>query len=208
RRARRLRRVRVQLAQRNRVTVWYLMRASGVVSLLLLTGVFVLGIATTKRWRTRRMPGFAAVALHRSISLLSVVFLAVHVITAAVDPYAVVSVASVFVPFVAGRSAFWVGLGALSLDLVVALIVSSLLRSHLSPRLWRGVHWLAYAAWPLALAHGVGMGTDNGTIWLQAIAAACVGAVLALVGWRLGERARGPKRLGRRPVPRLAEDLQ
>ena len=101
-----------------------------------------------------------------------------------------------------------VGLGALSLDLVVALIVSSLIRSHLSPRLWRGVHWLAYAAWPLALAHGVGMGSDNGTIWLQAIAAACVGAVLALVGWRQGERARGPKRLERRPVPRLAEDLQ
>ncbi len=188
--------------------IWYVMRGSGVVSLLLLTGVVGLGIATSRRWSPKRTPRFVTAGLHRSIALLAVVFVALHVLSAVFDPYAVVGVAAVFVPFVAGRSAFWVGLGALSLDLVVALIVSSLLRSHLSPRLWRGVHWLAYAAWPLALAHGVGMGSDNGTIWLQAIAAGCVGAVLALVGWRLGERARGPKRLERRPVPRLAEDLQ
>ena len=66
--------------------VWYLMRASGVVSLLLLTAVFVLGIATTSRVRTRSLPGFAAVSLHRSVALLSVVFLGVHVLTAVADP--------------------------------------------------------------------------------------------------------------------------
>ena len=93
--------------------VWYLMRASGIVTLILLTGVFVLGIATTSRWRGRRLPGFAALSLHRSISLLSVVFLGVHIGTALVDPYAAVGVAALVVPFVAGKSALWVGFGAL-----------------------------------------------------------------------------------------------
>jgi sulfoxide reductase heme-binding subunit YedZ len=180
--------------------VWYLMRATGVVSLILLTAVFVLGIATTNRWRARRLPGFAALGLHRSISLLSVVFLGVHVVTAVVDPYAVVGVAAVVVPFVAGRSAFWVGLGALSLDLTLALILTSLLRSRLSLRVWRGVHWAAYLSWPIAVVHSLGAGSDTGTSWLRAIAGCCVAAVAAAVVWRL-RRANGPaKRLETRPA--------
>jgi sulfoxide reductase heme-binding subunit YedZ len=179
---------------------WYLMRASGVVTLVLLTAVFVLGIATTTRWRARRLPSFAAVSLHRSISLLAVVFLGVHIVTALVDPYAAVGPAAVVVPFVAGKSAFWVGLGAVSLDLTLALIVTSLVRRHLSLRVWRGVHWAAYLSWPLALGHSLGLGSDTGTLWLRAIAAGCVAAVLAAVAWRL-RRASGPvKRLDPRGV--------
>jgi sulfoxide reductase heme-binding subunit YedZ len=180
---------------------WYLMRASGVVTLVLLTAVFVLGIATTTRWRARRLPSFAAVSLHRSISLLAVVFLGIHIVTALVDPYAAVGSAAVVVPFIAGKSAFWVGLGAVSLVLTLALIVTSLLRRHLSLRVWRGVHWAAYLSWPLALGHSLGMGSDTGTLWLRAIAAGCVAAVLAAVAWRL-RRASGPvKRLEPRGVP-------
>ena len=109
---------------------WYLMRGSGIVSLLLFTAVVVLGIATVKRWRPGRLPRFVTPSLHRSISLLAVLFLGVHIATAVIDPYAMVGIAAVFVPFVAGKSAFWVGLGALSLDLIAVLIVSSLLRRH------------------------------------------------------------------------------
>jgi sulfoxide reductase heme-binding subunit YedZ len=179
---------------------WYLMRATGVVTLILLTGVFVLGIATTNRWRAQRLPGFAALSLHRSISLLSVVFLGTHVATALIDPYAVVGMAAVVVPFVAGRGAFWVGLGALSLDLTFALIVTSLLRRHLGPRLWRGVHWVAYLSWPLALVHSLGIGSDTGTVWLRAIAGACVGLVVTSVAWRLTRAGNAAKHLEPQPA--------
>ena len=172
---------------------WYLMRASGVVTLVLLTAVFLLGIATTTRWRTRRLPSFAAASLHRSISLLAVVCLGVHIVTALVDPYAAAGAAAVVVPFVAGKTALWVGLGAVSLDLALALIVTSLVRRHLSLRVWRGVHWAAYLSWPLALGHSLGMGSDTGTLWLRAVAAGCVAAVLAAVAWRL-RRANGPEK--------------
>jgi methionine sulfoxide reductase heme-binding subunit len=180
--------------------IWYLMRASGIVTLILLTGVFVLGIATTNRWRPRRLPGFAALGLHRSISLLSVVFLGIHVLTAVVDPYAAVGVAAVVFPFVAGRSAFWAGLGALSLDLTLALIVTSLLRRRLSLRVWRGIHWVAYLSWPLALAHSLGAGSDTGTLWLRVIAGGCVGLVVAAVFWRLRGTDGATKHLEPRPA--------
>jgi methionine sulfoxide reductase heme-binding subunit len=179
---------------------WYLMRASGVVSLLLLTVVFVLGIATVRHWRPPRLPGFATVGLHRSVSLLAVVFLSAHVVTAIVDPYAAVGPAAVVVPFVAGRSAFWVGMGALSLDLTAALIVTSLVRARLGFRGWRAVHRLAYLSWPLAIGHSLGVGSDSGTLWLQALAVGCVSAVVAAVGWRLRRAGRGTKHLEAQPV--------
>jgi methionine sulfoxide reductase heme-binding subunit len=179
--------------------VWYLLRATGVVSLVLLTAVLVLGIATFRRYRPARTPRFVTAEVHRALALLSVVFVGAHVLTAVVDPYAIVGVSAVVVPFVAGRSAFWVGLGALSLDVTAALIVSSLLRARLSPRVWRDVHRLAYLAWPLALAHSFGTGTDASSLWLDAIGAGCVVAVAASLLWRAA--APGAKHLDRRPVP-------
>jgi methionine sulfoxide reductase heme-binding subunit len=179
---------------------WYLMRSSGIVSLVLLTIVVVLGIATFNRWRPARLPRFVTAGLHRTISLLSVVFLAVHVVTAVADPYASLGVAAVLVPFVAGKSALEVGLGALSVDALVALIVSSLLRARITPRAWRSIHRLAYLAWPLALAHAFGMGTDASSAWLEAVGAVCIAAVAGSLAWRVGA-ARDPKRLEPRAVP-------
>ena len=141
--------------------VWYLMRASGVVSLLLLTAVSALGVATASRLRPGRAPRFVTLGLHRNIALMAVVFLTVHVLTAIIDPQASVRAVAAVVPMPSDRYALWLGLGALALDLVIALVVTSLLRQRLAPRVWRTLHFLAYLAWPVALLHGAGMGTDS-----------------------------------------------
>ena len=186
---------------------WYLMRGSGVTTLLLLTSVVVLGIATTKHAQLGRLPRFATLALHRSISLLSVVFLAIHIATAIVDPYAAVRVVQVVLPAPVGPYPLWLGLGALSLDVLGAVIVTSLLRNRLGLKTWKTVHWLAYASWPLAFAHSLGIGSDRHTGWFLAIAITCAGVVAAAVMWRVAERARPlPKHLGAplRPVGKQA----
>ena len=182
---------------------WYVMRGSGVVSLILLTGVVVLGILTTNRAQLGQLPRFVTLGLHRSISLLSVVFLAIHVVTAIVDPYAAVSVVQVVLPVPTSGYAFWLGLGALSLDVVAAVIVTSLLRQRLSRRVWKAVHWVSYASWPLAFAHSLGMGTDAGSGWFLAVAVTCTAAIAGATVWRLVEAGRAlPKSLGSplRPV--------
>ena len=184
---------------------WYLMRGSGVVALILLTVVAVLGIATTKHTQLRPLPRFATLALHRSVSLLSVVFLAIHIVTAIVDPYAAVRVVQIVLPFPSGAYPVWLGIGALSLDIVAAVIVTSLLRSHLSRRVWKGVHWLSYASWPLAFAHGLGIGTDARTLWYLAVSLACLAAVVTATAIRLvAEDVRRPKHLGS-PLQSLGE---
>ncbi|MCW2974796.1 MAG: hypothetical protein JWM06_77 [Actinomycetia bacterium] len=182
---------------------WYLMRGSGVMALILLTGVVVLGIATSKHAQLGRLPRFATPALHRSISLLSVVFLAIHVVTSIIDPYAAVRLAQIVLPLPLGPYPLWLGLGALSLDVLAAVIVTSLLRQRLSRRVWKSVHWLSYASWPVALAHSVGMGSDATSLWFLGVAVACTAAIGAATVWRLAGSGQAlPKYLGSplRPV--------
>jgi predicted ferric reductase len=168
--------------------LWYLMRGTGFVALILLTMTMVFGIAGVRRWSGRGWPRAAVALIHRNAALLAVVFLAIHITTAATDPYVSVSWLSAVVPFVSRWSTFWVGLGALALDVMVALVVTSLLRTRMSHRSWRAVHWIAYAAWPLAVAHGLGSGTDSTTGWARVVYVVAVVAVVAAVTWRLRHR--------------------
>jgi sulfoxide reductase heme-binding subunit YedZ len=161
------------------------MRATGTVSLLLLTLVVALGIATATRLRPRGTPQYVTTTVHRNVALLAVVFLGVHVVSAVVDPDAAVQLTAVLVPFTSHWSPFWVGLGAVAVDLVAALVVTSLLRRRLPHGLWRGIHWAAYAAWPLALLHGLGAGSDRGTGWMRAVDVVCVAALGAALAWRV-----------------------
>ncbi|HEY6277571.1 MAG TPA: ferric reductase-like transmembrane domain-containing protein [Streptosporangiaceae bacterium] len=177
--------------------LWYASRATGVVSLLMLSLVVILGIAVNRQGRLPGLPAFAVTGLHRSLALLSVLFLAAHVATAVIDPYVSIRAAAVVIPFVSAYEPFWLGLGAVALDLMAALIITSLARARMPRRAWRGIHWLAYAAWPVALIHSVGASTDLRTGWLGLMAAGCAIAVGAAGLWRLTQRARQMPRAGR-----------
>lgn len=168
--------------------LWYLGRAGGAVSLVLLSVVVALGVATRSGRPMPGLPRFAVAAVHRSASLLALVFVTVHVLTLLIDPYAQLGLLALVVPFTAAAHPFWYGLGALALDLLAALLVTSLLRGRLPQRAWRGIHWLAYACWPVALLHGIGSGTDAGKGWMIALFATCAAGVVAALVWRSSAR--------------------
>jgi hypothetical protein len=71
----------------NSPALWYATRATGLVTLLLLTASMLLGIITAGRFASERWPRFLTVGLHRNITLLVLVFLALHVGTTVVDTY-------------------------------------------------------------------------------------------------------------------------
>jgi methionine sulfoxide reductase heme-binding subunit len=184
--------------------LWYLARGSGVVTLVLLTVVMVLGVASRSGRPAFGLPRFAVSLVHRNASLLALVFLALHITTLLADPYAQLTLINLVVPFGSTYRPVWVGLGALTLDLLVALVVTSLLRQRLGQRAWRAVHWLAYAAWPVAWLHGIGSGTDRASGWYLSVAVACAVAVGIAVAWRLtpGFATLGGRRDRVRPVRR------
>ena len=175
---------------------WYLTRGSGVVALLLLTASIILGIATTIRWSTTGLPRFAVAGLHRTLTLLAIVFVAVHVATTVVDGFAPIGWKDAFIPFLSPYRPAWLGLGAVAFDLLLALVITSLLRARIGLRIWRATHWLAYASWPVALMHSLGTGSDARVGWLHAIAIGSVVAVGAAFVIRLAySNANGVRRL-------------
>ncbi len=183
--------------------LWYASRATGVVALVLLTVVVLLGIMVNRRGQLPGLPRFATTSLHRSISLLAVAFIAVHIVTAIADPFVTIGIAAAVIPFASPYKPLWLGLGAISIDLMVALIVTSLARARIGRRTWRAVHWLAYACWPVAVLHGIGSSTDMQAGWLLGLTIACSAAVLAAACWRIGRAiaASGP---AARPARALA----
>ncbi|WP_210592836.1 ferric reductase-like transmembrane domain-containing protein [Streptomyces sp. GESEQ-35] len=175
-------------------TLWYANRATGAVCLVLFTVVVLLGIAVRLRARIPGLPRFGTVTLHRTLSLSALVFLALHISTAAVDGYVNITAADVLVPFVSDYQPLWLGLGTVALDLMLAVLVTSLLRERIGHRVWRGAHWLAYASWPFALIHGIGIGTDTGTDWMTWLTVSCVAAMVLAVGTRVAHSARAARR--------------
>jgi methionine sulfoxide reductase heme-binding subunit len=168
---------------------WYLTRASGTVALILLTASIVVGVAAIARLRGPGVPRFVVDGIHRTASLLAVAFLVLHIITAVLDSFASISLVDAVIPFVGSYRPLWLGLGAVAFDLLLAVAITSLVRDRMGHGTWRGIHWLAYAAWPVAVLHGLGTGSDVHQGWMQVITVACIAAVLAaivgraMIGW-------------------------
>ena len=172
--------------------LWALGRATGAVSLLLLSVTVALGIGVRRGRPALGLPRFGLLTVHRVASLTAVALLVVHVGSLLLDPWAGLSLVDIVVPGLAGYRPLWVGLGTAALDLLLAVAVTSLLRHRLGARTWKAVHLLAYAAWPVAVGHVLGAGTDVGTPWMTALLAVCVLGVLAAVVLRL--RSAAPER--------------
>jgi sulfoxide reductase heme-binding subunit YedZ len=101
------------------------------------------------------------------------------------DNYVPIDLRDAVVPFVARYRTMWVGFGAVAFDLLVALVVTSLVRERIGRRTWRAIHWAAYAMWPIAVLHAFGTGSDIGQMWFLIPTLACLAAVAAAVLWRV-----------------------
>ena len=177
--------------------LWYASRATGVVALLLMTAVLLLGLLVTRQGRLPGLPRFAVTGLHRNLSLVAVVFVVLHVLTAVLDSYVHIPLISAVVPLASSYERLALGLGAVSLDIMIAVIVTSLLRRHLSRRLWRAVHLLAYVSWPVAWLHSITSSTDLRHGWLFLTAVGCALLVVIAVLWRLSAASRDVPRAER-----------
>jgi predicted ferric reductase len=176
--------------------LWYATRASGIVALLLLTATTALGLLTAGGIATPHWPRFLVIGLHRNISLLALAFLGLHIGTTVVDTYTSIGIQDAVIPFLSGYHRFWLGLGAIASDMLIAVSVTSALRHRIGHRFWRLVHWCGYLCWPIAMAHGLGIGTDRAKTWVFFLALAC-GAAVAIAAIVRGLQLIPPRRLAR-----------
>lgn len=166
------------------MTQWYAIRAAGGMTLILFSASVVLGLINRSRWTTERWPRFVIDRVHRNVSLLALVFLGLHIVLGVTDSFVKLPLTAAFLPFSHSYRPFWVGLGSVALDLLIAIAATSLLRARIGLRAWRWVHWLAYLSWPVAVTHGIGNGTDAAKPWMLGIDAVCITAVLGALALR------------------------
>lgn len=166
------------LAASGPTAYWYTARGTGVVAQLLLTVAVVLGILDARRFTAPRWPRFVIDRVHRDVSLLVLAVLVVHIVTSVLDSFAPIRLLDAVLPLGSTYRPLWLGLGALSFDVLLAVAITSVVRRRLGYRAWRAIHWLAYVSWPVAIFHGLGTGTDAASAWLLAVTAACLVAVV------------------------------
>ncbi len=164
--------------------LWYTTRGAGAVSMILLSAVVVLGVLSSLRFQRAGWPRFLTPALHRNLALMTLVFLALHIVTAVVDPFTHLGWLTAVVPFSSYYRTFWLGLGTIAFELLAAIVVTSLLRGFIGQAAWRAIHWLAYASWPVAVLHGFGTGTDALSGWFMVLSILCVGSVAMAIVYR------------------------
>jgi DMSO/TMAO reductase YedYZ heme-binding membrane subunit len=173
---------------------WYAVRAAGVVAYVLLSAVVALGLTMAGRRRLERWPRFALEDVHRFGGLLVGTFVAVHVVTIAIDSYLRFSVAALLVPFASTYKPLPVALGVVAAELLVALAVTNRLRHRRLPYAsWRRLHYLNFAVWGAATVHGIGAGTDRNSVWLLALYGVSVAVVAVLLALRLPRLAAVPR---------------
>ena len=82
------------------MATWYLARGTGAATLVLLTFTLVLGIVNVHRWAPRGLQRFVVEDLHRTLGLLVVTVLAIHISSVVLDNFVSISLIDALVPFV------------------------------------------------------------------------------------------------------------
>ena len=174
------------------MTAWYVDRSAGLVAWALLSASTVLGLLLSSRALGRRARPAWLQDLHRGVSALAVAFTGVHVAAAIADNHLAFGFAEVLVPFTSSWRPWAIAWGVVSTYLLLAVELTSLLRTHLPRAVWRRIHMLSFPLFITATAHGITAGTDLATTAGVATASLVTAAVAGLTALRVLDASEGP----------------
>jgi predicted ferric reductase len=146
---------------------WYVTRASGIVAYLLLWFSMVLGLAVTSKYLDQLLERVFTYDFHQFISLLSIAFIAVHIIVLLFDRYLPYSIWQILVPFISPYRPFWVGVGVIGFYLIILVTVTFYLRNRIGGKAFRLIHVLSLVGYLGATLHGIYAGTDSTLLSMQ-----------------------------------------
>jgi sulfoxide reductase heme-binding subunit YedZ len=167
---------------------WYISRAAGFTSYLLLFVSVVLGIANGTRFAERFFRRNSVFDLHRFTALLALVFALLHVYILLGDGYFNINIVQLSVPFLSPYRPWQVAAGIFSLYSLVLVIASFYVRKYIGFRAWRTLHFITFAMFGGVTVHGIMAGTDTNEPWAKAIYIACGAAVMVLIFYRVQYR--------------------
>jgi sulfoxide reductase heme-binding subunit YedZ len=168
--------------------LWYITRATGLVALVLFTIVVCLGTFVSNRVGGTTVGRFELNELHRSVSMVAMAFLVLHIVTTIIDSYVPTGWLSAVVPMTSAYKRLDVAVGAVAFDLILAVWASSLMKARIANSSWRFVHWFSWLAFVAAIVHSFLIGTDARSGIGLAVVATCAFAVVLTALWRYVKR--------------------
>jgi hypothetical protein len=164
---------------------WFVSRAAGIVSYLMLWGSTVWGVLLTSKGMGGFRSGPLAFALHNVLSWLALGFSTVHALSLLGDSVVPFTAGAVLIPFAANYQTFLTGLGTLSLYIGVLVSVTFYWKKRIGYRAWRVIHMLSYLMFAMVTVHGATIGTDSGTRVMQMVYLLAGGSVLFVTLYRI-----------------------
>ena len=104
-------------------------------------------------WATSRLRHQTVHGIHMHLILLGLTLGITHGLVQMVAPYGKVRAIDVVVPFIDRPDPIGVGLGVLSLELMIATALSVLIQRKLGYARWRALHSLGYLSFTMVAAH-------------------------------------------------------
>ncbi len=168
---------------------WYLARASGLVAYVLLWAAMALGLMITNKLARAWPGGPTAFSLHQYTSLLALAFGIFHALVLLGDQYIGYTLPELLVPFAgSGYRPLAVGLGQIGIYWLAVVGLSFYIRRHIGSRAWRLIHFLSFAVYAMALAHGLLSGTDSTAPWAASLYWSTAGSLVCLLAYRVAVR--------------------
>jgi predicted ferric reductase len=149
--------------------MWYVTRAAGLISYLLLWLSTVWGLGVSSKIFDPVLHRAFTYDFHQFLSLLAIGFVILHIVVLLADQYLPFSVAQVLVPFAAPYRPVWVGLGTIGLYLTLLVSVTFYIRRQIGQKAFRFIHMASYFAFIAAALHGLLSGTDSPLITVRAM---------------------------------------
>jgi sulfoxide reductase heme-binding subunit YedZ len=141
--------------------LWYVTRAAGIMSYLLLWLSTVWGLAVSNKILDPVLHRAFTYDFHQFLSLLAIGFVILHIVVLLADQYLPFSVAQVLVPFAAPYRPLWVGIGTIGLYLTLLVSITFYIRKWIGQKTFRAIHLVSYLAFSGAALHGLFAGTDS-----------------------------------------------
>lgn len=149
---------------------WDIARAGGFTAYTLLTLAVVVGLALSTHLQSpSRWPRLINSELHNFLTLLSTIFLVVHILATWVDPFTKFNWNEILIPLASHYRPAWMAFGIVALYLGIAIGISTWLRPLIGYKMWRQLHVLTLGIFALVSIHGIGTGSDTQTPWALGI---------------------------------------
>ena len=125
-------------------------------------------------------------ALHQDLAAVGLGLAGIHGVLLGLDKSVPFTFTEILVPGLAPHAPLAVAAGQVAFYLMAVVTLSFYARRRIGQRTWRTLHYVTFLAFAGSTIHGIGAGSDAGSVWVQALYLGSMALVAFLLTYRIG----------------------